>query len=101
MLAGAGAALGGRLSGARRLEGLSAWGGVVDYRGYQLSEMCNVDSYVNSKLPTDGILEFGLQHGSLAPGSSWRADGVARYHVVPMPNDGSVPIYTPDDLMRG
>ena len=38
---------------------------------------------------------------AIATGSSWRRDGVARYHVVPMPMDPGMKIYTPDDLMGG
>jgi dimethylamine/trimethylamine dehydrogenase len=37
----------------------------------------------------------------LATGSSWRADGVSRHHVVPMANDASMTVFTPDDLMAG
>ena len=37
----------------------------------------------------------------LATGSHWRADGVSRHHVVPLLNDGSLPVHTPDDLMDG
>jgi dimethylamine/trimethylamine dehydrogenase len=38
---------------------------------------------------------------ALATGSIWRRDGVARAHVVPMPNDGTLPVFTPDELMAG
>jgi dimethylamine/trimethylamine dehydrogenase len=38
---------------------------------------------------------------ALATGSTWRRDGVARQHVVPMPIDTSMPVYTPDNLMDG
>ena len=63
--------------------------------------MPNVDIYLDSELGADDILEFGFEHVVLATGSSWRADGVSRHHVVPMPNDASLPVYTPDDLMTG
>ena len=76
VLAEAGTELGGRVARERKLPGLSAWGRVADYREYQL-------------------------HVVLATGSSWRADGVSRHHVVPPANDASLPIYTPDDLMAG
>jgi len=99
VLAEAGTELGGRVSRERQLPGLSAWGRVVDYREYQLSQMPNVDIYLDNELGADDILEFGFEHVVLATGSNWRADGVSRYHVVPMPNDDSMPVYTPDDLM--
>jgi dimethylamine/trimethylamine dehydrogenase len=101
VLAEADTRLGGRVARERELPGLSAWGRVADYREYQLSQMPNVDIYLDNELGADDILEFGIEHVVLATGSSWRADGVARHHVVPMPVDDSVPVYTPDDLMAG
>ena len=101
VLAEAGTELGGRVTRERQLPGLSAWGRVADYREYQLSQMPNVDIYLDNELGTDDILEFGFEHVVLATGSSWRVDGVSRHHVVPMPNDDSIPVYTPDELMAG
>jgi dimethylamine/trimethylamine dehydrogenase len=101
VLAEADTRLGGRVARERELPGLSAWGRVADYREYQLSQMPNVDIYLDNELGADDILEFGIEHVVLATGSSWRADGVARHHVVPMRNDESIPVYTPDDLMAG
>jgi dimethylamine/trimethylamine dehydrogenase len=101
VLAEAGTELGGRVARERKLPGLSAWGRVADYREYQLSQMENVDIYLANELAADDILEFGFEHVVLATGSSWRADGVSRHHVVPPANDASLPIYTPDDLMAG
>jgi len=101
VLAEASTQLGGRVACERKLPGLSAWGRVADYREYQLSQMANVDIYLDNELGADDILEFGFEHVVLATGSSWRADGVSRHHVVPIPNDASLPVYTPDDLMAG
>ncbi|MCP4768470.1 MAG: NADH:flavin oxidoreductase [Gammaproteobacteria bacterium] len=101
VLAEAGTELGGRVARERKLPGLSAWGRVADYREYQLSQMANVDTYLDNELGADDILEFGFEHVVLATGSSWRADGVSRRHVVPPPNDDSLPLFTPDDLMAG
>ena len=101
VLAEADTQLGGRVTRERELPGLFAWGRVVDYREYQLSQMPNVDIYLDNELGADDILEFGFQHVVLATGSSWRADGVSRRHVVPMPDDQSMPVLTPDDLMAG
>ncbi len=47
------------------------------------------------------ILEFGFENVCIATGSRWRADGVARQHVVPVPVSGALPVYTPDDIMEG
>jgi len=101
VLAEAGTELGGRVARERKLPGLAAWGRVADYREYQLGQMANVDIYLDNELGADDILEFGFEHVVLATGSSWRADGVSRHHVVPIANDASLPLYTPDDLMAG
>ena len=93
--------LGGRVAKESRLPGLAAWGRVADYREYQLNQMANVNTYLDSELTVEDVLEFGIQHIALATGSHWRADGVSRHHVRPMPTDGSINVYTPDDLMAG
>ncbi len=93
--------LGGRVARECQLPGLSAWGRVRDYREYQISQLANVNVYLDNDPSADDILEFGAEHVAIATGSSWRNDGVSRHHVHPMPNDGSLPVYTPDDLMAG
>lgn len=93
--------IGGRVARERLLPGLSAWGRVVDYRQYQLSQRPNVETYIGSELDADQILDFGFQNVCIATGSHWRADGVSRQHVVPMPMDGAMPVLTPDDIMAG
>jgi dimethylamine/trimethylamine dehydrogenase len=100
-IAEAGTELGGRVARECRLPGLSAWGRVRDYRQYQLSQMSNVDIYFESRLSAEDILAFGFENIAIATGSAWRRDGVARAHVIPMPMDQDMPIYTPDDLMDG
>lgn len=100
-LAEAGRELGGRVARECCLPGLSAWGRVRDYRQYQLSQMPNVDIYFDSLLSADDILGFGFENVALATGSTWRRDGVARAHVVPMPIDIAMPVFTPDDVMEG
>ncbi len=101
VLAEAGTRVGGRVARERELPGLAAWGRVADYREYQLSQMANVEIYLDNELAADDILDFGFEHVCLATGSSWRADAVARHHVVPIADDGSLPRFTPDDLMAG
>jgi dimethylamine/trimethylamine dehydrogenase len=100
-IAEAGTELGGRVARECKLPGLSAWGRVRDYRQYQISQMPNVGVYFDSRLSADDILAFGFQNVAIATGSTWRRDGVARAHVVPIPTDPAMPIYTPDDLMDG
>ena len=101
VLAEADTRLGGRVARERELPGLSAWGRVADYREYQLSQMPNVDIYLENELSADDVLEFGFEHVALATGSSWRADGVSRHHVIPIPSDASLPVFTPDQVMAG
>lgn len=100
-LAESGTEVGGRVTLESKLPGLSAWGRVKDYREYQLSQRNNAQIYLDNKLAANEILEFGFEHVAIATGSTWRQDGVARFHVVPMAIDSSMPIYTPDDLMAG
>ena len=100
-LAEAGTVLGGRVARERHLPGLSAWGRVADYREYQISQKPNVESYFDSELDAESILEFGFENVCIATGSKWRRDGVSRQHVVPFPTDDAMPVFTPDDLMDG
>jgi len=93
--------IGGRVARERLLPGLSAWGRVVDYRQYQIAQRPNVEIYVGSELDAGQILEFGFQNICIATGASWREDGVSRQHVVPIPADTAMPVYTPDDIMAG
>lgn len=100
-LAEAGTAIGGRVSRERLLPGLSAWGRVVDYREYQIGQKPNVETYFDSELDAESILEFGFENVCIATGAKWRRDGVARQHVIPFPTDAAMPLYSPDDLMDG
>jgi dimethylamine/trimethylamine dehydrogenase len=101
-LAEAGTVLGGRVARERLLPGLSAWGRVADYRAYQISQRPNVETYFDSRLTAEDILAFGFQNICIATGAHWRADGVARMHVAPIPGAQSgVPVFTPDDIMAG
>ncbi len=93
--------IGGRVTRERKLPGLSAWGRVVDYRQYQLSQRSNVQTYVDSALDAQSILEFGFEHVAIATGSTWRRDCVARQHVIPPAIDPAMPLFTPDDIMEG
>ncbi len=93
--------IGGRIQQERRLPGLSAWGRVVDYRKYQIERMANVDIYLDSLLDADQVLSYGFSHVAVATGAFWRRDGVARYHVKPIPTEASASIFTPDDVMQG
>lgn len=93
--------IGGRVARESRLPGLSAWGRVKDYREYQLRQRPNVEIYLDSRLTADEVIAFGFQNIAIATGATWRRDGVARQHVVPMTIAEGAAVYTPDDLMDG
>jgi dimethylamine/trimethylamine dehydrogenase len=63
--------------------------------------MANVQAYFDSRLGADDVLAMGFQHVAIATGSTWRRDGVGRFHNTPMPLDPAMPIFSPDDLMAG
>ncbi len=93
--------LGGRLVAERRLPGLSAWGRVVDYRVGQIDPMANVEVYRESRLTAEDVLGFGFAHVAVAAGATWRADGIGRRLLKPLPVAEGVEVLTPDDLMAG
>ena len=72
-----------------------------DHRIQQISKLANVEVYLDSAMTAGQILEFGAGHVVLATGSGWRRDGVARFHLKPIPIDAAMPLFTPDDVMAG
>ena len=101
VLAEASRTLGGRVARESRLPGLAAWMRVADYRLEQLKQLDNVEVYRESPMTADEVLSYGFHHVAVATGSTWRADGVGRWHTTPMELDDSLPVLTPDQLMRG
>jgi len=93
--------LGGRVAQECRLPGLSAWGRVRDYRAGQIAKMPNVEIYYDSRLDADQVLEFGFDQVLVATGSTWRRDGVAHFHTMPISIASDAEVLTPDDLMAG
>jgi len=100
-LAEAGRELGGRVSLESRLPGLAAWARVRDYRLQQLTQLADVETYRDSRLGADEVLESGADHVVIATGSVWRRDGTARFHHQPVPVEHHAEVLTPDDLMAG
>jgi len=93
--------LGGRVARERKLPGLAAWGRVADYRSGQIAPMANVETYLDSRMTADDVIEMGVQHVAVATGATWRRDVVARQHLVAVPTDPAMPLFTPDDVMAG
>jgi dimethylamine/trimethylamine dehydrogenase len=93
--------IGGRVNRESRLPGLAAWRRVIDYREGQIRKMVNVNTYLNSRLEAENVLQFGYEHVVISTGSYWRRDGVARYHTLPIAIDSTMSLSTPDDIMNG
>jgi dimethylamine/trimethylamine dehydrogenase len=93
--------LGGRVRQESRLPGLAAWARVRDYRVGQIEKLPNVGVYRESRLDADDVLGFGISHVVVATGSRWRRDGVARFHLEPIPLGDGVEVLAPQDLMAG
>ena len=93
--------VGGRVSDESKLPGLSAWGRVRDYRVGQIKEMPNVDVFCKSHLSAEDILSFGIGEVVIATGSSWRKDGVARFHLQPIPISEHATVWSPNDIFSG
>ncbi|OFW66040.1 MAG: NADH:flavin oxidoreductase [Actinobacteria bacterium RBG_16_68_21] len=93
--------LGGRVAAESRLPGLEAWRRVVDYRVGQIERLPTVAYYLASEMTADEALTHGFGHIAVATGAVWRRGGVGIHHRHPIPLDGSVAVFTPDDLMGG
>jgi dimethylamine/trimethylamine dehydrogenase len=93
--------LGGRVTLESSLPGLAQWARVRDWRVNQIEKLANVDVYLDSTIDEDQILEFAPDRVVVATGSSWRRDGVGRWHASAIPGSGSPSILTPDDIMAG
>lgn len=100
-LAEAGKALGGRVALEAALPGLSEWRRVADYREYQISQMTNVETYLDSRLTGAQVMEFGADHVVIATGSTWCDSGVGRNNHALIPRDETANIMTVDALMNG
>ena len=92
---------GGRVAAECKLPGLSAWGRVRDYRVGQLRKMNNAGTHLQSELRADDVLEFGFPRVVVATGAEWRRDGVARFHLSPVPISDGAQVLTPDDMFAG
>jgi len=100
-LAEAGAELGGRIVAEAGLPGLQNWIRVRDYRAYMLSQMDNVEIYLESELDAAAVAEFGADQTVIATGSHWRRDGLGHNQRLPLEIDIGATILTPDDVFNG
>ena len=94
--------LGGRVAAEARLPGLAEWIRVVDYRLGQISKLDNTEHYLESPMTAEEALSYGFDHIAVATGSTWRRDGVGRWHTRPETvTIGAPAVFTPDDIMAG
>ena len=93
--------LGGRVALEARLPGLAAWIRVVDYRLGQLERLPNVEIARGSTVTADEILGYEFDHVAVATGCHWRADGLGRATLQPVPLGNGLEVVTPDTILRG
>jgi len=100
-LAEAGSELGGRVVAEAGLPGLQNWIRVRDYRSYMISQMDNVEVYLESQLDADAVEEFDADQVLVATGSRWRRDGLGHNRRRPLEIAADASILTPDDVFNG
>lgn len=93
--------LGGRVTKESRLPGLAEWARVRDYRDGQIAKMVNVETFMDSRLTAEQVLEFGSDHVVLATGSYWRSDGMGRANHAAIPGSDRPNVFTPDHIIDG
>jgi len=101
MLVDRGRELGGRVVRECRLPGLGSWARVGGWRLGQLRKMRNVTLVPDNDMTAELVLQAEASIVAVATGATWRADGVGRQHADPVPGLGTVPVFTPDDVMDG
>ncbi|MCP5080739.1 MAG: NAD(P)-binding protein [Alphaproteobacteria bacterium] len=92
---------GGRVTREAKLPGLASWSRVRDFRTYQISQMANVNLYLESRLGIDEVFASECSMVAIAIGAEWRRDGVGRAARDPVPGLAAMAVYTPDDVMAG
>jgi dimethylamine/trimethylamine dehydrogenase len=93
--------MGGRVSRESHLPGLAAWARVRDWRIGQLRRMANVQLLTGHAVTAGLAMDSGATIVAVATGAAWRRDGVGRYHDHAIPGLAQLPVFTPDDIMRG
>ena len=93
--------IGGRVADERALPGLAEWGRVADYREYQISQMPNVNLYLNSPMSAETVAEFEADHIVLATGATWDRTGRGRANPLGIEKAGGASVFTPDDIFKG
>jgi dimethylamine/trimethylamine dehydrogenase len=93
--------LGGRVTQESGLPGLAAWARVRDWRIGRIRELTNVDTYLDSALTAEHVLEFGFDRVILATGATWRRDGVGVTNTAPVEISEGTRVHIPEDVFEG
>ncbi|RBW53526.1 NADH:flavin oxidoreductase [Phaeobacter gallaeciensis] len=102
ILAEASRQVGGRVLREASLPGMSEYIRVKNYREQQLSEMPNVEIFLESFLSAQDVHAVGADHVVIATGANWRAERFNGNEYTPVvTNSSGVDVFTPDDIMDG
>jgi dimethylamine/trimethylamine dehydrogenase len=93
--------VGGRVGCESRLPGLGEWGQVRDWRVAQIDKLPNIEVRVSTPVTEQFVLDTAPARVAIATGATWRRDGCGRFHTAPIDGLGTLPAYTPDDVMAG
>ena len=92
--------LGGRINMESKLPGMTSYKRVVDYRVNQISQLNNVEVFLDNALGPDDILELGFDHVVTATGSTWQPS-IMDEKSAPVLIDKTDTIFTPEDILNG
>jgi len=93
--------LGGRVTTESRLPGLTTWARVRDWRLGQMAKHERVEIFRESRMTAADATALDVSRVIVAAGSRWRADGLGRANLDPIPIAPGVRVITPDDVMAG
>ena len=92
--------LGGRNNMESKLPGMTSYKRVIDYRVNQISQLNNVEVFLDNTLGPDDILELGFDHVVTATGSTWQPS-IMDEKSAPVLIDKTDTIFTPEDILNG
>ena len=101
MIAEAQSVSGGRIIAETSLKSLSDWRRVADHRTYMLSQRAGVQSFMESKLTVEDILETDAAHIAIATGSHWKVDFTGLQHHHPVPVSDNAVVVSVDEILKG
>ncbi|MBT7907094.1 MAG: hypothetical protein HN582_06325, partial [Marinovum sp.] len=93
--------LGGRVLQETSLKPLAEWRRVSDHRTYMLSTRSNVETYVDSALTAEQVLELGCTHVAIATGACWQTNFVGAHHRQPIVGAPPEMVLAPEGIFSG